>query len=76
MAFLTDASYLKSLEDYMMENNHLKDSPVEKHVEDDRNKKKISQVKGLRSLRANVIASSVNRYLSIRAPSNFSKKLL
>lgn len=39
MAFLTDASYLKSLEDYMMENNHLKDSPVEKHVEDDRNKK-------------------------------------
>ena len=40
MAFLTDASYLKSLEDYMMENNHLKDSPVEKHVEDDRNKKK------------------------------------
>ncbi|AJB39017.1 hypothetical protein AAH340_002669 [Escherichia coli] len=40
MAFLTDASYLKSLEDYMMENNYLKDSPVEKHVEDDRNKKK------------------------------------
>ncbi|ELY3289573.1 hypothetical protein SMW60_004901, partial [Escherichia albertii] len=40
MAFLTDPSYLKSLEDYMMENNHLKDSPVEKHVEDDRNKKK------------------------------------
>lgn len=40
MAFLTDVGYLKSLEDYMMENNHMKDTPVVKHVEDDRNKKK------------------------------------
>lgn len=43
MAFLTDASYLKSLEDYIMQNNHLKDSPVDKHVEDDKKKKKAAK---------------------------------
>ncbi|HCK7880993.1 hypothetical protein OH395_03810 [Salmonella enterica] len=36
---LTDASYLKSLEDDIMQNNRLKDSPVDKHVEDEKKKK-------------------------------------
>ncbi|HID5714752.1 TPA: DUF6387 family protein, partial [Klebsiella pneumoniae] len=43
MAFLTDESYLKSLEDYIMQNNHLKDTPVDKHVEDDKKKKKAAK---------------------------------
>lgn len=46
MAFLTDESYLKSLEDYIMQNNHLKDTPVDKHVEDDKKKKKQPSKKG------------------------------
>ncbi|MDH8140997.1 DUF6387 family protein [Klebsiella pneumoniae] len=41
MAFLTDESYLKSLEDYMMENNYLKDIPVSEHVKDDKKKKAV-----------------------------------
>ncbi|MEQ9849711.1 DUF6387 family protein [Pectobacterium brasiliense] len=40
MAFLTDESYLKSLEDYMMENNHLNGSLISKHVEDEKKKEK------------------------------------
>lgn len=47
MAFLTDENYLKSLEDYMMENNYLKNIPVSVHVRDDIKKKQPS--KGLRS---------------------------
>ncbi len=43
MAFLTDESYLKSLEDYMMENNYLKDIPVSEHVKDDKKKKQSSK---------------------------------
>ncbi|ENM4836348.1 hypothetical protein AB7Z47_001442 [Salmonella enterica] len=39
IALLTDASYLKSLEDDIMQNNRLKDSPVDKHVEDEKKKK-------------------------------------
>ena len=39
MAFLTDENYLKSLEDYMMENNYLKGIPVSEHVKDDTKKK-------------------------------------
>ncbi|KCU93386.1 hypothetical protein KY1_07714 [Salmonella enterica subsp. enterica serovar Cerro str. FSL R8-0235] len=44
---LTDASYLKSLEDDIMQNNRLKDSPVDKHVEDEKKKKKAARSKGL-----------------------------
>ncbi|EBV3280502.1 hypothetical protein DOH34_25545 [Salmonella enterica subsp. enterica serovar Wangata] len=43
IAFLTDASYLKSLEDDIMQNNRLKDSPVDKHVEDEKKKKKAAR---------------------------------
>lgn len=39
MALLTDESYLKSFEDYMMENNYLKDVPIAEHVKDDKKKK-------------------------------------
>ncbi|WYJ52165.1 hypothetical protein SEEC0818_008605 [Salmonella enterica subsp. enterica serovar Cerro str. 818] len=49
IALLTDASYLKSLEDDIMQNNRLKDSPVDKHVEDEKKKKKAARSKGLRS---------------------------
>ncbi len=31
----------KSLEDYMMENNYLKDIPVSEHVKDDKKKKAV-----------------------------------
>ncbi|EBA4958791.1 hypothetical protein KZL06_004178 [Salmonella enterica subsp. enterica serovar Teshie] len=43
IALLTDASYLKSLEDDIMQNNRLKDSPVDKHVEDEKKKKKAAR---------------------------------
>lgn len=43
IALLTDASYLKSLEDDIMQNNRLKDSPVDKHVEDEKKKKKAAK---------------------------------
>lgn len=43
MAFLTDVSYLKSLEDYMMENNHLNGSLISKHVEDEKKKEKLAK---------------------------------
>lgn len=43
MAFLTDENYIKSLEDYIMQNNRLKNSPVDKHVEDDKKKKKAAK---------------------------------
>ncbi|HAU2956992.1 TPA: hypothetical protein JC757_000692 [Salmonella enterica subsp. diarizonae] len=39
MALLTDESYLKSFEDYMMENNYLRDMPIADHVKDDKKKK-------------------------------------
>lgn len=39
MALLTDESYLKSFEDYMMENNYLRDIPIADHVKDDKKKK-------------------------------------
>ncbi|CFR13131.1 MULTISPECIES: DUF6387 family protein [Yersinia] len=39
MALLTDENYLKSFEDYMMENNYLKDTPIADHVKDDKKKK-------------------------------------
>lgn len=39
MALLTDENYLKSFEDYMMENNYLRDMPIADHVKDDKKKK-------------------------------------
>ncbi|EKL0442133.1 hypothetical protein PP836_002109 [Salmonella enterica] len=39
MALLTDESYLKSFEDYMMENNYLRDMLIADHVKDDKKKK-------------------------------------
>ncbi|ENZ9957720.1 DUF6387 family protein [Salmonella enterica] len=39
MALLTDESYLKLFEDYMMENNYLRDMPIADHVKDDKKKK-------------------------------------
>lgn len=39
MALLTDESYLKSFEDYMMKNNYLRDMPIADHVKDDKKKK-------------------------------------
>ncbi|OAT75803.1 hypothetical protein A9B99_13400 [Mangrovibacter phragmitis] len=39
MALLTDENYLKSFEDYMMENNVLKDTKIVDHVKDEKKKK-------------------------------------
>jgi hypothetical protein len=38
MALLTDENYLKSFEDYMMENNVLKDTKIVDHVKDEKKK--------------------------------------
>lgn len=44
MVLLTDENYLKSFENYIMENNYLKDMPIADHVKYGK-KKKTSQVK-------------------------------